>query len=145
MLLRLDLLSPRRAPPRRAPLIRTVLLLRRRIRRWGPVGALQCNYLLTKSPDLQKQSIATWSRWKLASGRLKLSRHSLQFLEFRRPHFFALSRNDWGDFCGFAGIGAFSAASPAGVILYVQPKVASRLRCSQPFESIPKIVDGPAG
>ena len=49
------------------------------------------------------------------------------------------------DLGGFDGIKDFKAASPAGVMQYVQPKEASHLRCSQPFSNIAKIVDGPAG
>jgi hypothetical protein len=49
------------------------------------------------------------------------------------------------DLRGLDGIKAFNASAPVVVMRYVQPKVLSRLRCSQPLASIPKIVDGPAG
>jgi hypothetical protein len=53
----------------------------------------QASYPRTKSPDLLKRVVAVVRRWKLASGHKKLRRHSFQFFQSRRPHFFSFSRS----------------------------------------------------
>jgi hypothetical protein len=65
----------------------------------------------------------------------------------RAYHFFAFPSRPrfWTDLTAFDGICALNAASPAGVMQYVQPNILSCLRCSQPFVSMLTIVDGPAG
>ena len=57
-----------------------------------------------------------------------------------RPHFF-----DFFDLLGLPGIKALKAVSPSGVIRYFQPPAPSGFRSIQPFPSIMKIVDAPAG
>jgi hypothetical protein len=75
---------------------------------------------------------------------------------FRRPartrnerklhHFVFYSRRERKRcFRGFSGIFVLNAASPVGVMWYVQPNILSCLRRSQPLESMLTIVDGPAG